>query len=523
MLQRIFVKPGWDLGVLEQLVECRELAAIPHIVPMLVIGAEDEVTAGARAIDTLLSCATPEDLVRLDETLRSSGVFASLYYEDGRRKLKSHEIARWVGPGEPGISLLRLSSFNPNGFIREAAVGRLSLIEDGSELPYLLIRLNDWVMEVRKAAETAVLSRIGSDYIDHFIKNLALVVRLESARRTDHGTVMQRIAQLLSAPASRPSLLNGLNAGPRIIRRACFRFVTTGRSPDILRKALDVKDPVIRLWATRLLRGTLPEHELEPVLLKLSRDRSAPVRREALREWADLHPAGVAEQLRMALMDSARSVREEARFHLHRMSDPDLARFYRDALATDSVKTLAVALFELGETGGPADVELVLPYLSHPTAKIRRTSIHTLMKLGGRRFVDAVFDMVLDASAGVSTQARRAILPYVATIGAGRLWSSLQEVTATHARLNLLRLIAALPKWESIGYLVLALRHEEPAIPAMAARYVVRWDVRFNRSQSVPSLDQLNRLETALSYSTEGLSEKTLRTIRFAVDSFKHP
>jgi len=89
---------------------------------------------------------------------------------DEWRRLEPRELAKWVGPGEPGILLIRLSSFHPNGFVREEALRRLGLIEDGTELPYLLLRLSDWVPQVQAAALGLVSQRVRAGYAGHSLR-----------------------------------------------------------------------------------------------------------------------------------------------------------------------------------------------------------------------------------------------------------------------------------------------------------------------------------------------------------------
>lgn len=520
--QRQFGEPGWNIEVLEQLVERGEFAAIPYLIPMLFSDNRDESLSGARAVEALLSRATPEGLAWLDELIRQSLLFG---YHVHWQKLQPLDLAKWVGPGEQGRLLLRLSSFHSNGYIREESVRRLTLIEDGSELPYLLIRLGDWVIQVREAAKWAVLQRIRKSYADHFVKNLALVLRLKGKRRADHTHIIELVTRLLSGPSARPSVFAGINDRSRTVRRACFQLLTTGRPADLsntLLMATEVEDPVIRLRAAGLLGDVLPADQLSAALLKLLRDRFPPIRREALSLWVKAFPANAGEKLMLALLDGCRSVREEARYHLRKNDDSDFAQFYRDALVGGDSKVLGATISGLAESGIPEDAELVLPFLFHPMAKIRRAACRCLMVLGGAKFVHRIFQMVLDDSPGVSAQARKALEPHTGSLTATKIWNTFKATAKpVHARLNLLRLIAALPKWEKISYLILAASDEDRAVAEMAGDHVLRWNYGYNRSQSVPSKEQIERLDVALSHASGVISDEGLGAIRFAVSPFR--
>lgn len=519
--RRFLGDSGWNVSALAELVSCNEPASIPYVAPILISGTREEIRAASAAIETLLSCSTPEDLIILDELVRSSWVFGCPYSESWSR-LEPRELAKLVGPGEPGVSLFRLLSFHTNGFVREEAIRRLNLIYDGSELPYLLIRLNDWVPSIRRLSQDAVLARVQANYIDHFIKNLPLVFRLENTQRADHSQMLNTITQLLLTPRARPVLVAGLNDTSRVVRRACFRILTDNNPDDLqdlLFAALQVEDPIIRLWSVRKIPTVLHEDQLSEVLSLLSHDCYAPVRLETLRAWVGCFPTQSDENLRSALLDQNASVRDEARFHLHRLGDFDFVQFYRDAITVAQSKKLVVAISGLGETGGQSDADLLEPFLSHRVAKVRQTAIKYLIRLGGEQYLTTVLAKIVDIAPSVSAQVRREVKAYVATIGTKCLWDYFEKSSTVHVRKNILCLISALPKWESISCLIQLVDCADNAIALAAQEYIHRWNTRYNRSQSAPTRDQLMRLEAALSEHGSSLDEATFNTLSFAIKS----
>jgi HEAT repeat protein len=174
----------------------------------------------------------------------------------------------------------------------------------------------------------------------------------------------------------------------------------------------------------------------------------------------------------------------------------------------------------LAETGSPQDVDKLVPHLSHPLAKVRRTAVRYLIRLGGDQYLDAVIEKVLDVSSGVSNQAYKVVQSHVARIGGTRLWAMFENSAPDHVRRNILRLLAALPKWERIVYLLRILCEKDESLTASAHDYVIRWDSQYNRSQSAPSPEQLTNLETALSKAESRLPNTLIKSIRFAIESF---
>jgi HEAT repeat protein len=513
---------GWDIDVINAFADAGAIDSIPRITPALVFGTSEEALATVRAISRLLSGAIADDLAAVDEQMRSSRVFGDPY-GDYWRWLEPDELSNWVGPGERADLVLRLSSLHSNGYVREAAVRRLAHVRDGSELPYLLLRLNDWVSEVRGAAESAVLDRAVPEYAKHFAANLGLIVRLQRTQRIDQRSVLPAIASLLATPVARIPMIALMSADLPLVRRAAFCFLAQSDPDDltqVLSAALTVKDPVVRLWAARAAISRLKGQALRNVLDRLSSDRSGFVRREALAAWADVFPGDAQRRLVTALMDGSAGVRGEARFRL-RESGVDFPQLYRDAMATDSPARFVTALSGLVETGDPTDAERLAPLLSHPIAKVRRVAVRGLLVLGGERYVESGLNALADEAHSVSWAAWSALAPYASVIAGSRLWAAVQTASPDHARRNALRVLARLPKWDAVPYLLLAAVDGDETLASLGRQYLRRWNAKYNRTQTRPTGGQVERLKQVLS-ETESLLPKALTSeIRFSVGSFE--
>jgi HEAT repeat protein len=517
LADRVLGRSRWNVDAIDQLGQSGEPAVIRHLVPVLYSGDPAGVLAAARAVNTLLAKTAVEDLPFLDESMRQS------WHGDDWSKLAPRELAKWVGPGEPGVLLLRLSSMHPNGFVREEAVRRLRLLTDGSEVPYLLLRLNDWVPQVRSIAREAIDERIKPSYADALIRNLHLVARLAEVRRNDQREVLDRINQLLAGPEARAAMLDAMRNGSRTTRRASFRVLAADEASlcKVLPQALGVDDFVIRLQAVRAAARVLDRAELQSLLPKLSRDGSAPVRLEALRMWATSFPGEAASKaLRAALLDRNASVRMEARYRLRNEADSDFRQIYRNAMSAPQPAVLMAAMAGLAETARSEDASELILHLSHPLARVRRTAVECLAKLGQGKHLELVIERAQDTSPKVSSEACKVLAQEVSQIDGSRVWQLLSSTPLPHVRRNLLRLATNLPKWESLVYLVRAIDLPDESLADEAVDHVCRWDAQYNRSQAVPSSEQLALLEGALNKAAKRLPVSVVDSIRFAIRSF---
>lgn len=111
-------------------------------------------------------------------------------------------ITRAFKRGEPHDVKVWLEMANSySGYERQAAVEALARLRCAPALPSLLIRANDWVPQVRLAAQQALLSLLDDAFIAEWIQALEAVVALGRAKRADHQALMDAIGDYLSRPA----------------------------------------------------------------------------------------------------------------------------------------------------------------------------------------------------------------------------------------------------------------------------------------------------------------------------------
>jgi HEAT repeat protein len=455
------------------------------------------------AVAALCARLGPDDLPWVDEAVRAAW-----------RAWGVHTL-------DPAFPALR--SVHPDGFVREEAVRQLARSEDGSEVPWLLLRVNDWVAQVRDAAREAVSARVRDEYAAHFARNFLLVDRLAIARRGDHAPLMEAIRELLATPFARPAVLDPMRKGSRQTGRAIFRFLLERVPADGFRSALDAglgsDDAVVRAWAARAIPRIVPAGEARPILRRLTADSSPLVRRETLDAILHSFP-DEGPHVEPLLLDRSASVRERARFLL-RDRGIDYEDLYRRAIDTAATpRHLAIAIGALAEVGTPGDAAIVASHLSNAGANVRRAAVKGVIRLGGEGFAVRVAGMLEDPSPAVSGAARRALRPHAAAVGMERLWSIFESSPAQHVRLNALHVMSTLPKWQRILCFVRAAKIADQAVASMARHYAGEWNRHYNRGHAVPSARELGELTAAVAASRAALGERIATEIEFTIRSF---
>ena len=225
-------------------------------------------------------------------------------------------------------------------------------------------------------------------------------------------------------------------------------------------------------------------------------------------------------QLRIGLLDTHQSIREECRYHLRKIQPIDVAAFYRQHLEATDVRNLYSAISGLGETGCAEDDSLIVPYTSHQMSTIRKAAIQALARLHPEAHQNIFMRAIEDEVPSVSRQALKALTFRSSSVSAARIWELFKSTPHSHVKRNAFWLIKNSAKWESISYLVRALCETDEDIVMKSRLGIQRWLYRFNRSFSAPSSEQLARLTEALERCGKLIDETTHEQLRFVMKGF---
>ena len=503
--RRILSGTGNPPRVVEMPARAEKELALPDVLPMVLSADPAVAEAAAARIEGELGGLAPRALVSADEKRRGSYLWIAI---GGGYGVNPADVSRMRG-----ADVLGLASMHPNGHVREAAVRELDVASTGGELPYLLVRLNDWVEPVRRRARVAVRRRLTPEYAPRLVRNLWLAERLEACGRDDHAPLLTEIRTFLRGPG-RTALAGGIGSSDLWVRRTCYAILLdppSADAPEIVVRALADQDNVTRMRGLRWAEALLDRAQLGETLPSLLTDPFAPVRREALRLWIQHAPESAKDALRMALLDRHPSLRDMARRELRGRGIDGFAAVYRGALG----RVPAAALRGLGETGTAEDAGLSEPFLSAGAPGVRRAAVIALMQLAPEAAVPHFVRALADENVGVSKAARLALAPRVRSAGSEPLWRLVTGGGAEHVRRNALHLMAELGKWESIAWLLRASALEDEEVARKAVGLVRGWKGRFNRSGVQPSGDELDRAKRALEVAAPVLPGALVTELRF--------
>ncbi|PTL79351.1 HEAT repeat domain-containing protein [Vitiosangium sp. GDMCC 1.1324] len=468
-----------------------EPAMVLPVFSMVQWAQDDEARALSQVLHHLVASLGPDDARAVDESLRQRSLFYTDYSD-----LRPEELGRFASLSP---SVMALLTCHPNGFTRQAALQHLADSGDVACWPFLLVRLNDWVVPVRDTALRAARAALPRVPLELLVRHFPLLETLRQLTRADHSPFLEAAMARLGQPDALAWLERHLDSLKWRSRRSAFRLLM--KSPqELARRAvergLDDSDPVVRMLAVEHVDALYSDEELPPVLADLEHSRSMFIRREAYTLYARRVPALAAAKVREALMDPSGAIRDFAQRRLS--GTVDLSELYRAELREVPVRPGAVA--GLGETGNVSDAPLLRALLAHPLVAVRREAVTALGRLDGDGSVEALRELFLDSSPSVCRAAAAALSQRAGRITPEWLHRCLfRPGLLPHAFRQALELIAALPRFDALPLLLDAAALPDEPSRTRALQHLERWVAESFRSfASSPSPARLRELREAV-------------------------
>lgn len=383
-----------------------------------------------------------------------------------------------LGKLEPDVAveLLGIATLNASGYTREAALSALAVLGHPRAVPYVLLRLGDWVDQVHQAAVRALRTLIARGAQSELFAHHDLVERLGAIERVELSSVEAEIRNHLRAPESLPFLEAGMRADRAETRHFCFRLMGSGLDgrPDLLDLAARDRHTAIRRWLAREHaqgRISLPPDYLRS-LLRDSSDRVSMTMICALsREQVVTH----REELVELAMAQARTVREAARFTLGRVESQGLASQCRSRLGDLPMEAVWPGLVAcLGETGDASDFPRLVVFLDHRRPRVRAAAVTATSHVDGQRAAARVVPLLADSSGRVRRAVMAALTRAPRAHWADGAWRILVG-GPEGGRVAALRLLIAGGGWDAMPALLNAFVDRSDVVQQWAWRGVCSW------------------------------------------------
>jgi hypothetical protein len=294
-----------------------------------------------------------------------------------------------------------------SGYVRQAVVNRCAALALPELLPIIVSRLNDWVPEVRHAAQDATMVMIQGLPPAPLLAILPAIQHLHISGRTEHAQWIESFERNLIGRIDVEQILAATRGADIKVARACFHLLTKYRLrnlEDLPRLMMEAaNDIVMAVDGARFIRELPAETQRANYSLAF-KSHFGSVRTIAIRALLAVEDGSNMALAEAGLVDAQTPVRHLAAAFM-RSKNVDVRQFYRDVLARQelglSAKVAQVALASLAAMRNGADIALVKTYVTHPQLSVRKAALTAWIKMSPSEKDEVALAALMDGSESV--------------------------------------------------------------------------------------------------------------------------
>ena len=484
-------------GVLNEIKDLSDPAGLPFMFGWIHHEHTAVREAASQAVSAMLESLSPQMIPVLELAVRESWV----RYSTQGTKFRAATL--------PG---LLLASLDPNGRIREKSLRSLLSLPDASILPFMLLRLNDWVMVVRGLADDWI-ARYGHNLPSaELVRVLPILAAMSDRRSSSISGQMSALVRRLHRSEAIPQLLDAMSASDSRSRRFILHLLSaSGALADegVQRALIHSRDPFTGvLCLDALEKSSAPVSR--DILLAAVQARSVMLRNKALQLSLTRGLEGLRAVLEERVLDESATVRQFARYWLQQERPGlEFTSVYRAAMQDTRQRRVAAALAGYHECGGHFEEQEYAAWLQHPASIVRRVALRSFaaaMPAAAqpvvRRFALAGMDQALRGAAFRIIQSHRGWLTFE------EMASLLLTSQDIGLRLKALSLLRREDKWEQLPILLRLLSGDDEALRPSASAALRDWMARFNLSWTQPKKKNVAEARHWLSAAASQLGKK---------------
>jgi len=456
---------------------------IPFLLPFVFHQNASIAEMTKRTIHYILAQSACKQWIELEQLIKEMN-FYHKWSQTWDHLLPSHLSAFEIDT-PVDATILGLCSFHRNGYVREEAVRMLSAQPQGQAIPFLLLRLNDYIKTTKKQALCGLRDNLQAELSPYFVDAIYLVEHLRNYPNVTDKMIIDEIEMLLQSRACQTAVHNGTYHEDRFTRRFCFRLFLQHHQYDneFLTRALQNTDALIALGAGETILNHYDQSFVRTWIKSLSVHRYMPLRRKTLHAIMERFPDQAKAYLEHALLDRHASIREYARFYLRSVFNrEDFHTFYASCLSQRPYEeTSPSVILGLGETGASSCIPLIEPFLLHPKVKVRKAAVRSIGKLHSSNqtvFIQAL----LDPSPSVSKEGVKQLIPFLNEELSHQLWNLFIDTSSVMHKKQLLLLFQHSSKKDCLYYTIKARQSSELLIQALSEEIIVWWLSHYNRT-----------------------------------------
>lgn len=477
--------------------------ALPLLYKGLVHKDGQIVNKAAEEIAGYMAGLDDRKLIRLEENFRQcSSMEWTIRWEIVEPEILKESIRK----PEDYLWVLRLGTFHPNGYFREKCVRALA--EDMYSVKYVILRLNDWVKQVREAAET-VCFKVTELSPEQLVECLPYLEKVKQGGRRELRSftgLEKSIAAGISNQLQSVDLLH-LNRYAPETRKILYRLLL---ERNVLNKeeihqilSREKNTQCLLLIMTRFLAAyELTEEELDTFLTH----KNKVIQRRALERKYSL-VKDYWDGLEELLLASSIGVRGLVCYILKRHTGLGIVTYYKERLATTHKK---ICILGIGENGSPEDVQDLLPFLQEENGSVVKSTLHAISLLIGEEAKDIFWKYLQDERTTVICGAYKEILANGIRYGAKNVYELLTGASSDLLREKMIHLLVRERVWDRLPYLLKLYQYEDVEL-----QEILRRGLEHRSLYERVTVEEAEEIRRILQDERYGIPEKLRKGIEF--------
>lgn len=370
-----------------------------------------------------------------------------------------------------------------DGYIRQAALQELRELSSPDAIPSVLIRLADWVPQVRDEAWKTLQHLLDLGYAPRLVDSYKTIIALSGKQRVDLREQLDALNERMLHKNAVQSLIDGLDSEEVTKRRFCLETMAdeSHLHPLLIEKSSRDPDPSIRRWLARgIISGRFQASD--ELRIRLMHDPAPIVSTTILRSLTEREAMGMESHLCELATHPAAPTRASAQFwirkvHIQGVLERVRSEFDDTASARPRPGVIA-ALSELGNT--EQDLGRVLSLCTHPRTAVRLAAIQAVAQLTrDEQGIDTLIKAIGDSNGKIRNVAIGALASRPRAYWIDRVQDIFLDPESS-AMVPAWILLTHCPDWSMVPVMLRALSSDNSGLHELAFEAISIWHAKYS-------------------------------------------
>ncbi len=491
-------------------VEKGDFTYLPWIFCVLTEDSKKQKKVAASLLNKILSTSSVDDIYKIDKLMREK---TSMEWNIDWDLINLESLLTKQMTNSEKRAIYAFASFNPNGYIREKAILALAKYEDTT--PFILLRCNDWVNQIRQLAFNLLPKMLNKASNEEITFTISFMEKLHRSVRCEYNSILQIMVSSINS--NNELIKQGLHSNDVRVRKFCINKLNgldIINDNYLMKYIYNEKDCLLRKSIFRQLINSKGKIIDFRVLCNLFLEDKFPTNRSlALQYLYDNDTENVCDIAINKLMDKNTHVRALARsIVVSKNIDIDICQTYLNNL---SLKP-EISIYSLGEIGSKENCSLIETYLKDKSISIVRAAMISLMRLDSEKYVLYITDMLSTNQRGIVKTAT-ILLKKNKCYNTEKIFEIQNSSTDENIKVKCASLLFLSSKWKSLIYVLKLIGSGYEELEFLCQMQINKWIFNYNRSYAILSEKEKQIIIELLNEKSQFLDDKIVKEIMFVI------